>query len=72
MSDSEIRISCTPTGPYKVEAGTPLYDHEGNPIETRDGKAFFLCRCGASTNKPFCDGTHNKIEWDPTLAERDG
>lgn len=65
---SDIRITCTETGPYKVEPGTPIVDHDGNPIETREGKAYFLCRCGHSANKPFCDGAHNKIEWDPTLA----
>ncbi len=27
-----------------------------------------LCRCGASHNKPFCDGTHAKIEWDNRLT----
>ena len=43
---------------------------EGNTIETRPGKPFFLCRCGQSSNKPFCDGTHNRIEWDPKLADR--
>ena len=38
-----------------------LVDHEGNEISTEGRKALSLCRCGASTNKPFCDGTHSKI-----------
>lgn len=71
MSESPINITVTAKGPYRVEAGAPVLDSEGNPIETREDKAFFLCRCGQSSNKPFCDGTHNSIEWDPTLASRD-
>ena len=37
-----------------------LVDWNGNPyvIEKRP---FALCRCGGSTNKPFCDGTHSRI-----------
>jgi CDGSH-type Zn-finger protein len=38
-----------------------LVDHEGNEISTEGRKAISLCRCGASTKKPFCDGTHSKI-----------
>ncbi len=39
-----------------------LVDHEGNRIEwNKPGKNMTLCRCGASSNKPFCDGTHSKI-----------
>lgn len=68
MSDSPMKITVIATGPYRVEAGAPIVDGEGEAIETRDGKAFFLCRCGQSSKKPFCDGTHNNIEWDPELA----
>jgi CDGSH-type Zn-finger protein len=38
-----------------------LVDHEGNEISTEGKKVISLCRCGASTKKPFCDGTHSKI-----------
>lgn len=68
MSDAKYTITITKTGPYKVEGACDLVDDDGQPIETREGKAFFLCRCGKSSNKPFCDGTHNREEWDPTLA----
>ena len=44
-------------GPYRVEGGVPLLDHEGAGIEAPP--AYSLCRCGGSKNKPFCDGTHN-------------
>ena len=55
-------------GPYAIDVTTGdfvLVDHEGNTIplpELKPGKtAITLCRCGASTKKPFCDGTHSKI-----------
>ncbi len=43
-------------GPYRVEGGVPLLDHEGTGIEAPP--AYSLCRCGGSKNKPFCDGSH--------------
>ena len=70
MSEGEGKITVSETGPYRVEPGTTLVDGDGNPIETREGKAYFLCRCGHSSNKPFCDGTHNRAEWDPELADK--
>jgi len=70
VSDQGIRITVSESGSYKVEGGMPLVDHEGNAVETREGKPFFLCRCGHSANKPFCDGAHKRNDWDPTLADR--
>ena len=58
-------ISIVPNGPYKVEGNCTLLGPDGAPLETREGKAIWLCRCGASSNKPFCDGTHNRIEFAP-------
>ena len=47
-------------GPYKVEGEIELVSASGKPIAKRGSKTF-LCRCGGSTRKPFCDGTHSRI-----------
>jgi len=63
-----LTIKVRKDGPYAVDLATGefvLVDHDGNLIplpELKPGKtAITLCRCGASTRKPFCDGTHSKI-----------
>ncbi len=56
---SEVKITIAPEGPYIVEGEIELIGLDDNVIPTK--KKIFLCRCGASTHKPFCDGTHSKI-----------
>jgi 3-phenylpropionate/trans-cinnamate dioxygenase ferredoxin subunit len=59
-----VTITVRKDGPYRVEGDIVLVDHEGNPIPfTRkpDKPWISLCRCGASSTKPICDGTHSKI-----------
>jgi CDGSH-type Zn-finger protein len=41
-----------------------LRDHEGTVVD--EPAPYSLCRCGASSTKPFCDGTHNTIGFDST------
>jgi CDGSH-type Zn-finger protein len=50
------KITITDAGPYWVEEGVPISDQDGRPIATKGD--YFLCRCGGSKSKPFCDGTH--------------
>jgi 3-phenylpropionate/trans-cinnamate dioxygenase ferredoxin subunit len=59
MSDSKITISLD--GSLKVEGPVTLADHEGNEIPTKEGIPYFLCRCGSSEKKPFCDGSHKRV-----------
>jgi len=67
MPDVEIKVR--ENGPYKVTGPITLIDAEGNRFDLPDdGRPIVLCRCGGSTTKPFCDGTHSKIGFD--AAER--
>jgi CDGSH-type Zn-finger protein len=75
---AEPRVIVSSNGPYLVSGGVPLAkqtivdDGEGGSVEWREGpavpaaQAYALCRCGHSSNKPFCDGTHKKIGFDGT------
>ena len=54
MENSNVKITVNPNGPLMVE---------GNVVVIKDGKEevkekAFLCRCGHSKNKPYCDGAH--------------
>lgn len=61
MSENPVTISIKPNGPYRVEGPITLVDPDGKEYDLTGKPAVFLCRCGASINKPFCDGTHSKI-----------
>ena len=61
-SPQEPRVTVVAGGPYVVTGGPELVE-----VESADGAAdgtFTLCRCGASKNKPFCDGTHWNVDFD--------
>ena len=47
------------SGPLWVRGGIPVESSDGSTYEVRNRVT--LCRCGASTNKPFCDGSHLEI-----------
>jgi CDGSH-type Zn-finger protein len=58
---SEFVIRASPNGPYLVRGPLTVVDAAGGEHPIADGKTVALCRCGGSTTKPFCDGTHSKI-----------
>ena len=53
-----ITIKIKDNGPYVVEGEFRLVDAQGNEVPVMKAA---LCRCGGSTTKPFCDGTHSRI-----------
>ena len=56
-----ITIEAAPNGPYLVKGLENLKNSKGESLTTQPVIA--LCRCGGSSNKPFCDGTHAKIDF---------
>lgn len=50
-------VTPLPNGPLKID-GASLLDPEGKLV--KEGEPLFLCRCGQSANKPFCDASHKK------------
>lgn len=72
----EGTIKVTPNGPYIVSGNIPMSkqviipDEKGYSYKWEEGtqypdqEEYALCRCGHSNNKPYCDGTYEKVDWD--------
>lgn len=58
MEETEVTIKVLKSAPYLVKGPVKLIHIDGTEEVRTD---LHLCRCGASSNKPFCDGTHVKI-----------
>jgi CDGSH-type Zn-finger protein len=64
-----VIIKVRHNGPYKVTGPVTVLDADGKEYDLAEqGEVVALCRCGGSTTKPFCDGTHSKIGFE--AAER--
>ena len=61
MSGSSVKVTIFDDGPYEVVGPITLTDENGREVHVEAGEPVYLCRCGGSTEKPFCDGTHSKI-----------
>ncbi len=57
--DLPKEVSVTPDGPLWISGVIPIERSDGQFLETRN--RVVLCRCGASRNKPLCDGTHKEV-----------
>ena len=57
---AQITIRPLRNGPYEVSGRPAIVDFEGAAY-TVDEDPIYLCRCGQSASKPFCDGMHKKV-----------
>lgn len=58
-SASIMKVQVTPNGPYLIKTECLIVHSDGRE-EIKTGTVA-LCRCGASGNKPYCDGSHRKV-----------
>jgi CDGSH-type Zn-finger protein len=61
---AQVTITVRKNGPLRVDDPNgviELVDADGNKYDLTGKTALSLCRCGASANRPFCDGAHAKI-----------
>lgn len=55
---SQVIIKARENGPLLVTGPIQIQDHLGNTFDIGGKDSVALCRCGQSSRKPFCDGTH--------------
>jgi len=58
------KITPTDHGPYLIEGAVRVVDADGNDYDLSEQTTIFLCRCGGSGTKPFCDGTHETLNFE--------
>jgi len=64
------KITVNKNGPLRVEGEVTILDTEGSAFDLAGRATISLCRCGASENKPFCDGSHKKINFQSEVRAR--
>ena len=56
-----VSVRATTNGPLHVRGKVTILDQAGHVV--REDTRMALCRCGASANKPFCDGSHARVRF---------
>jgi CDGSH-type Zn-finger protein len=59
-----VKITPTDNGPYMIEGPATILDADQGEFDVAEQTTLFLCRCGGSATKPFCDGTHERLNFE--------
>lgn len=65
-----VTVTTLDHGPLQVEGTLRIVDPDGTTYDLGERQPVYLCRCGGSANKPFCDGSHARVGF--TADERAG
>jgi CDGSH-type Zn-finger protein len=65
------KITANTNGPLRIEGEFEILDPTGAPFGLAGRTVISLCRCGHSANKPFCDGSHNRVGFTDTVVARE-
>ena len=57
---ADVNIEIRENGPLRFTGPITITDKDGKNYTVPDSEAVAICRCGHSTNKPFCTGTHRE------------
>jgi CDGSH-type Zn-finger protein len=68
---SDFKVIVRNNGPLRLEGDITLLDQDGQQFGLAGRTVVSLCRCGHSENKPFCDGSHNKVGFQSVCPARD-
>jgi CDGSH-type Zn-finger protein len=54
-------VTVANNGPVRISGDFVIKDAQGREFDVSGRESVSFCRCGGSSNKPFCDGTHNRV-----------
>ena len=60
-TEGELEVTPVPGGPFLLDGDVEIQTADGETaVRSRDAS---LCRCGATEDKPFCDGSHEELDF---------
>ena len=68
---ASTRITVMNNGSLRVEGDFEIVDSSGTPFGLAGRTKVSLCRCGQSSNKPFCDSTHKQCAFESVIVAFD-
>ena len=65
------KVTVNNNGPLRIEGEFSIADATGKEFGLAGRTVISLCRCGNSANKPFCDGSHNRVGFQSVCEARE-